>query len=74
MDRLITAPILIDEVERLGGRIVLLLYVDRAAEVEIELPQASEWLVDEIRLRKPEVIVELKQRYLTCAVLSELVQ
>ena len=65
---------LIDEVRRLGGTIVLLLHVDRPPQIVLRLRRDAEWLIEEIRRRKPEVVAELKRRYLGCAVLSERIQ
>jgi hypothetical protein len=71
---MIAAPVLVDEVRRLGGSIVLVLHVDRPPELELELPQTASWLIEQIRRRKPEVVAELQRRYLTGSVLSERVQ
>jgi hypothetical protein len=70
----IASSVLVDEVRRLGGAIVLLLYVDRPPAIDLRLPREAGWLIEEIRRRKPEVVTELKRRYLGAAVLSERVQ
>lgn len=63
---------LVNEVSRLGGRIWLELGPQE--QICVEVPRRAGWLVEEIRKRKPEVVAELKRRYLGCAVLSERVQ
>jgi hypothetical protein len=70
-DRVIPAPVFIDEVRRLGGSIVLVMHVDRPPEIELDLPQKTGWLVDAIREHKPEVVSELRRRYLTGTILSQ---
>lgn len=68
------APLLIDEVRKLGGSIVLILHTDRPPQIDLQVPQNADWLIDAIRERKPEVVAELRRRYLTGVVLSERVQ
>jgi len=46
----------------LGGSLVLL--VDNGGErLRLDLPGGAEWLAGELKLRKTEVISELKRRY-----------
>jgi hypothetical protein len=71
---MIAASLLVDEVRRLGGSIVLLLYIDRPPAIDLRLPRKAGWLIEEIRRRKPEVIAELKRRDVVGVVLSERVQ
>ncbi len=71
---MIRPEVLVDEVKKLGGTIVLLLFVDRPPAIELELPQTAEWLIEAIRQRKPEIVNELKRRYMKAAVLSERIQ
>jgi hypothetical protein len=71
---MIAASLLVDEVRRLGGSIVLLLYVDRPPAIDLRLPRKSGWLIEEIRRCKPEVIAELRRRYVVVVVPSEQVQ
>jgi hypothetical protein len=65
---------IVDEVRRRGGSIVLLIYVDRPPAIDLRLPREARWLVEEVRQHRPEVVTELKRRYLTGTVLSERVQ
>jgi hypothetical protein len=69
----VIASALVDAVRQLGGSIVLLLYVDREPELDISVPRKADWLIEEIRRRKPEVVEELSRRYVG-AVRSERVQ
>ena len=61
---MIAAAELVDEVLRLRGSIVLLLYVDRAPEIDLRVRGDARWLIEEIRKRKSGVVTELKRRYL----------
>jgi hypothetical protein len=60
----IAPAVLVDEVRRLGGSIVLLLYVDRPPEIAVRVPREAGWLIEEIRRHKPEMLAELKARWL----------
>lgn len=71
---MISPSLIVDEVRRLGGSIVLLLYLDRPPAIDLRVPLEAGWLIEEVRERKPEVVEELKRRYLTGIVLSERVQ
>jgi hypothetical protein len=53
---------LVNEVLRLGGRV----WLEFGAEEQIclDLPRKARWLIGEIRRRKPEVLAELKARWL----------
>lgn len=53
---------LVNEVFRLGGRVWLELGAQE--QICLELPRKAGWLVEEIRRRKPEVLAELKARWL----------
>jgi hypothetical protein len=66
--------VIVDEVQRLGGSIVLLMYVDRAPAIDLRLPKEAGWLVEEVRRHKPDVVEELKRRFLAGIVLSGKVQ
>lgn len=69
-----TAAELIDEVRRLGGSIVLILHVDAPPQLDLRIRRDAGWLIEEIRKRKPQVVAEIKRRYLNRVVLSERVQ
>lgn len=71
---MIPASALVDEVGRIGGSVVLLLFIDRPPEIELDLPRTARWLVEAIREQRSEVVNELRRRYLTAAVLSDRVQ
>ena len=71
---MIEPSVLVDEVRRLGGSIVLLLYVDTPPAIDLRLPREAGWLIEEIRRHKQEVITELKRRYLGATILSARVQ
>lgn len=71
---MIDGSVLVDEVRRLGGSILLRLYVDAPPAIDLRLPREAAWLIEEIRRHKPEVVTELKRRYLGAAILSERVQ
>ena len=60
---MISVDVLLSEVERLGGSLVLLIDED-GDFLRLRFPQSARWLRDEIRRRKPEVVTELKWRYL----------
>jgi len=54
---------LLAEVSRLGGSVILV--IDEGGEfLRLRFPQNATWLRDEISRRKPEVVSELKWRYL----------
>jgi hypothetical protein len=53
---------LVNEVFRLGGRVWLELGAQE--QICLDLPRKAGWLVEEIRRRKPEVLAELKARWL----------
>lgn len=57
------AGLLVDEVHRLNGSIVLL--VDRQGEhLRVRVPPQAGWLLAELQRRKPAVVAELRRRYL----------
>ncbi len=64
---MISPAVLVDEVRRLGGTIILLLYVDSSPAIDLCLPRNAGWLIEEIRRRKPEVLEELRARWLKLA-------
>ena len=58
----VPVSVLVDEVENLGGSLVLL--VDSEGErIRLDLPGGAEWLAGELKLRKLEVVYELKRRH-----------
>ena len=60
---MIPASALVDEVRFLNGSLVLLL--DRSGTfLRLVLPTKAKWLRAEIERRKPDIITELRQRYL----------
>lgn len=68
---------LVDKVHQAGGRVILLLFVDRPPQISVTLSLRGEQrksLIDELRQHRNAVIAELRRRYLTGAVLSERVQ
>ena len=68
------ASVLIDKVRELGGSIVLVLHFDRPPELELDVPRNAGWLIEAIRRSKPEIVDELRRRYMVGVVLSERVQ
>ncbi len=55
---MISVDVLLSEVERLGGSVVLVIDQD-GDFLRLRFPQSARWLRDEIRRRKPEVVTEL---------------
>lgn len=57
---------LVSEVFRLGGRV----WLEQGAQEQIclDLPRKAGWLAEEIRCRKPEVLAELKARFVQACV------
>jgi hypothetical protein len=51
-DLVIGAAKLVDEVQRLRGSIILLLYRDRPPQIDLRVRSDAGWLIEEIHRRK----------------------
>ena len=59
---MIPVDVLLAEVQRMGS--VVLIVGEDGESLRLTLPKSASWLREEIRRRKPEVVSELKWRYL----------
>lgn len=60
---MITAAVLVDELRQLGGTIILLVDC-RGSHLKVQVPAEANWLLAELKRRKPAVVAELRRRYL----------